>query len=393
MKGHLRQRGERWYAVIDVGRTPSGRRHQRWINLGTNSKRAAERALAKVLTQSAEGTLAEPNRATVTELLGQYIESRRVAGRAPATLLNYSHLAGRIKKRIGHIRLSDLKPGHLEALYAAELADWDARFEAGKKHLSPRTVRHEHDLLRTALKYAVRQGLVVRNPADMVTPPRAPQLEQRVLTPGQVAQLLDTLRPHRLYALIYLAVSTGMRRGELIGLRWGDVDLEARRLEVRVQRQYRPGEGVQERETKEHRGVRAIELTEAEVAVLREHRKRQDLERRDLREAWEDPRLVFASELGTPLNPRNVQRFLDLALKKAGLPDVRFHDLRHTAGTLLMRHDGRVVAAQHRLGHARPSTTLNLYGHALPGDQRQATEHMLEAIERERRRNASPTER
>ena len=139
--------------------------------------------------------------------------------------------------------------------------------------------------------------------------------------------------------------------------------------------------------------MRAIELTEAEVTVLREHRKRQDLERRDLREAWEDPRLVFASELGTPLNPRNVQRFLDSALKKAGLPDVRFHDLRHTAGTLLMRHDGRVVAAQHRLGHARPSTTLNLYGHALPGDQRQATEHMLEAIERERRRNASPRER
>ncbi len=88
-----------------------------------------------------------------------------------------------------------------------------------------------------------------------------------------------------------------------------------------------------------------------------------------------------------------MQRFLDSALKKAGLPDVRVHDLRHTAGTLLMRHDGRVVAAQHRLGHARPSTTLNLYGHALPGDQRQATEHMLEAIERERRRNASPPER
>lgn len=142
---------------------------------------------------------------------------------------------------------------------------------------------------------------------------------------------------------------------------------------------------MQERETKEHRGLRAIELTEAEVAVLGAHRTRQDRERRDLCEAWEDPRLVFASELGTPLNPRNVQRFLDVALKKAGLPDVRFHDLRHTAGTLLMRHDGRVVAAQHRLGHARPSTTLNLYGHALPGDQRQA-------IEQERRRNASPPE-
>jgi integrase len=200
-------------------------------------------------------------------------------------------------------------------------------------------------MLRTALKYAVRQGLVVRNPADMVTPPRAPQLEQRVLTPSQVAQLLDTLRPHRLYALIIPGGQHGDAPQELIHLRWGDVDLDALRLDVCVQRQYRPGEGVQEKETKEHRGVRAIELTEAEVAVLREHRKRQDLERRDLREAREDPRLVFASELVITLNPWNLQRFLDSALKKAGLPDVRSHDLCHTAGTLLMRHDGRVVAA------------------------------------------------
>jgi integrase len=215
-------------------------------------------------------------------------------------------------------------------------------------------------MLRTALRYAVRQGLVVRNPADMVTPPRAPQPEQRVLTPSQVAQLLDTLRPPPPVRPHLPGGQHGEAPRELIHLRWGDVDLDALRLDVRVQRQYRPGEGVQEKETKEYRGVRAIELTEAEVAVLREHRKRQDLERRDLREVREDPRLVFASELGITPNPWNLQRFLDSALKKAGLPDVRFHDLRHTAGTLLMRHDGRVVAAQHRLGHARPSTTLNL---------------------------------
>ena len=386
MKGHLRQRGKAgvWNAVFDDGRAPNGRRRQRWVSLQTTSKRAAERELAKMLTQQAEGTLPEPNRTTVAELLAQYIESRRVAGRAPATLLNYSHLAARIGARIGHVRLSDLKPSHLESLYAAELADGDQRFDAGAKRLSPKTVRHEHDLLRTALKYAIRQGLILRNPADGVTPPRAPHREQQVLSPAEVATLLDSVKAHRLYAMVYLAVSTGMRQGELIGLRWTDMDLSAGRLEVRVQRQYRPREGVQQRETKEHRGARPLELTPEEVEVLRTHRARQDGERERLGTEWHENGLVFASETGTPLNPRNVQRFLDAALRRAGLPDVRFHDLRHTAGTLLMRHDGRVVAAQHRLGHARASTTLNAYGHALPGDQREATSRMLAAIQRER---------
>lgn len=383
MRGHLATQhgGTNWYAVIDE-RDADGKRKRRWINHRTTSKRAAEQALAKILTQQTEGTLPRASRNTVADLLAQYIDSRHTAGRAPATLLNYEHLAGRISKRIGHIRLADLQPRDLERLYAAELASEDKRLAETEraKRISATTVRHEHDLLRAALRHALRQGLVARNVAEAVTPPRRETKEQSVLSPEQAAALLETLAGHRLYALVCLALTAGMRRGELIGLRWLDVNLDEGRLEIRVQRQYRPHEGITERETKEHRGARPIKLTDEEVSVLRAHRARQAEERLATGDLWRDHGPVFPSETGTPLSPRNVQRFLDSALKRAGLPDIRFHDLRHTAGTLLMREDGRVVVAQRRLGHARASTTLDLYGHALPGDQRVAAGRVQEAL-------------
>ena len=384
MQGHLRQRGNpphgNWYAVIDE-RGPAGERKRRWINLKTTSKRQAERELAKRVAQQTDGTLPPPTKQTVSTLLEQYIESRKLAGRAPATLLNYAHHAERISARIGGVHITDLQPQHLRSLYAAELADADKRFQ-GEKRLSPTTVRHEHDLLRAALRDAVRQGILIRNPADMVSPPRRDRQEQKVLGPEEAARLLEVLTGHRLQAMIYLALTTGMRKGELIGLRWADVFLDENRMEVRVQRQYRPHEGITERELKEHRVTRPIELTEEEVSVLRAHRARQAEERLGVGEVWRDHGLVFPSETGTPLQPRNVQRFLDAALERAGLSHIRFHDLRHTAGTLLMRHDGRVNVAQQRLGHAKASTTIDLYGHALPGDQRVAAGRVQEAIRR-----------
>lgn len=402
MKGHLRQRGKEgiWYAVFE-DRDESGQRRRRWMCLKTTSKRKAEDELTRLLSEKAEGILPPPGRVTVSELLTAYIESRRIAGRAPSTLLNYAHLAERIKPRIGHVPLADLKPGHLEALYRAEIASTDRRrtsakhpnkrehlkHPGGEKKLSATTVRHEHDLLRTALKYAVRQGLLVRSPADAATPPRRVHTEQRVLTPQQVATLLASLEGHRLWAMIYLAVTTGMRQGELAGLRWSDVDLAGTRLGVRVQRQYLPHQGIVERETKEHRGTRPIELTDEEVAVLRRHRALMAEERRRMGGSLHPPDLVFPSEVGTPLSPRNIQRFFHDALQRADLPDIRFHDLRHTAGMLLMREDGRVVVAQQRLGHAKPSTTLNTYGHALPGDQRVAAGKVVAAIHRARTRS------
>jgi integrase len=170
-----------------------------------------------------------------------------------------------------------------------------------------------------------------------------------------------------------------MRQAELLGLRREDVDLEAARL-VRVQRQYLPRTGMVERRTKAYRQDRPVELTDTEVTVLREHRRRQAEERLAAGELWRDHGLVFPSEVGTPLHPRNLLRWFQGLLARAGLPRVRFHDLRHTAATLLLRSDGRVLVAQQRLGHRDPATTTRFYGHVLPGDQRAAAERALDAL-------------
>lgn len=397
MRGSLvkKPNSRNWYIVVDE-RAPDGRRKRRWIATGTPRKHDAENVLADLVRKAQTGVLPPADRTTVAQWLNDWLETRRVSGRAPKTLIGYRYLIDRITPHIGQVRLSALTAKDLERLYAAELQAPDKRFRKESdgeptgpaKATSATTVRRIHDLLRAALRHAVKQGVIYRNPAELVTPPQVAVKEQKILTPEQVAQLLDHVRGHRLQPLLFMAVSTGMRESELVGLRWVDIDLDGARMSVSVQRQYLPRQGVTERETKEHRGARPIELADEEVQVVKRHKAAQSKERLAAGGLWRDHGLVFPSEVGTPLNPRNLQRFFDTALQRAGLPDVRFHDLRHTAGTLILREDGRVLLAQQRLGHSRASTTLDRYGHAIPGDQREAAAKVLAAINRSRKTNS-----
>jgi integrase len=367
--------GTNWYAVIDE-RDADGKRKRRWLSLHTTSKRKAEQELAKILAQQAQGALPPAGKTTVADVISAYIESRKVAGRAPKTIISYQSLADtRLLPALGRIPATQLTPQQIERFYAAQLSSerLDERKNSGD-HISPTTVRRLHALLRGAFTHALHQGVVVRNPADAVTPPRPAKKEPKALPADTVVALLEAAEGHRLARLLRLAVTTALREGELIGLRWADVDLENRRLYVRVQRQYLPGEGIVERETKEHRGTRPIDLTEDEVGLLSAQRAQVAAERLHLGEAWQDHDLVFPSAVGTPIGQRNLLRWFDDLVEAAGIPDVRFHDLRHTAGTHLMAAGRGVIPAQHRLGHSRPSTTLDLYGHALPGHQAAAAE-------------------
>ncbi len=378
MKGHLRQRGKSkvWYAVWDDYRT--GKRQRRWTSLRTTSKREAHERLAKLISDWSAGNVPPTGRLTVAEHLKNWITTRETAGRAPKTVWSYRTMVRlHIAPALGHHQLTALRPQHLEAHYAAELA----------RGLSPRTVAYQHAIIRAALRHAVKQGLIPRSPCDQVTPPAVYPTEQMVFTPEQAAKFLDVLRSHRLYGLFFLALSTGMREGELIGVRWQDVDIVGKRLLVRVQRQYEKGEGMVERPTKEHRGTRVVELTDDEVAVLQEHRRRLDAERAVLMErfgvdVWQNCDLVFPSEVGTPLSPSNLRRLHQATLKKAGLEGVKVHGLRHTAATLMLSADGRVLVASRRLGHADPATTARMYGHTLPGDQREAAEKAMQSVMR-----------
>jgi integrase len=238
-----------------------------------------------------------------------------------------------------------------------------AKLDAG---LAPRSVLHIHRTLSKALKQATDDGLIPRNAASLVKPPRSGTEEIRPLDSEQVRTLFEdaSASGDRLEALYVVAVTTGMRRGELQGLKWEDLDLEARTLQVRRTLSEPKGGWIFEA-PKSGKG-RSIRLTRKAISALREHRKRQLEERMQKAGLWSDYGLVFPSTIGTPISGGNLNRSFKALLKCAGLPAVRFHDLRHTCATLLLRQGVNPKYVQELLGHADISLTLNVYSHILP---------------------------
>jgi integrase len=256
---------------------------------------------------------------------------------------------------LGKIKLAKLTPAHVRGLHRDKL-------DSG---LAPRTVLHIHRAFNKALKEAAADGLIPRNPVAPVKPPQPRREEVRPLNGEQVRALFEAASGDRLEALYIVAVTAGLRRGELQGLKWDDVDLEARMLQVR-RTLSEPKGGYIFEAPKSGKG-RSIRLTRKATVALREHRKRQLEERMQKAGLWREQGLVFPSAVGAPLWGGNLNRAFKATLKRAGLPkSTRFHDLRHTCATLLLRQGVNPKFVQELLGHADISLTLNVYSHVLP---------------------------
>ena len=260
---------------------------------------------------------------------------------------------------IGRHRLARLTPQHLQDLYARKLAEG----------LFPTTVGHLHAVLHRAFGQALRLGVLQRNPSDAVDPPRKMHHEMRPLTPAQSRQLLDAARGDRLEALYVLALTTGMRQGELLGLHWRDIDLEQGKLQVlgNLRRT------MEIAETKRKKSRRQISLTSIGVEALKRYRAQQAEERLALGPAWKDLDLVFTSVVGGYVDANNLRhRAFPKLLERAELPRIRFHDLRHSAATLLLSLGVHPKVVQELLGHSQISVTLDTYSHILPDMQKDA---------------------
>ncbi len=238
--------------------------------------------------------------------------------------------------------------------------------------MSASSVAHLHTVLHTALAQAEAWGVVPRNVARLVRPPRSPRREMTALTPEQVGGFLNAVRGDRLEALYVVAVTTGMRQGELLALRWKDIDLDARTVRVRTTLNATKS-GIEFAEPKSARSRRQISLTITAVAALRRHRGAQLEERLRVGTSWPEYDLVFASEVGGPLDGSNILRrsFYPL-LRSAGLPRVRFHDLRHSAATLMLSRGVPLKIVSEILGHSQISITADTYMHVTAGMQREA---------------------
>jgi integrase len=259
---------------------------------------------------------------------------------------------------LGCLKLKNLTPAHVRGLYRE-------RLDSG---LSPRTVQYVHTTLNKALKQAVADGLIPRNAAASVKAPRPRSTEIMPLDREQVRALFDAASDHRLGALYIVAVAAGLRKDELLALRWKDVDLEAATPTLHVRRTLSEARSGRIFEAPKSGKSRQIRLTRKAAEALKSHRIRQNEEERLAAGAhWQDHGLVFPSSVGTPIGARNLQRHFKAVLERAGLlRNTRFHDLRHTCATLLLRQGIHVKYVQELLGHADISLTLNVYSHVLP---------------------------
>jgi len=281
----------------------------------------------------------------------------------PRTWARYSeYVRLHVAPMLGSRSLNDLTPRDIQGLYSRKMSEG----------LSARSVLHLHRVMRRALAHAVRWRVIEANPADLVEPPRPEPQEMRALSSNEARRVLEAAAGDRLEALYVLAITTGMRQGELLALRWRDVDLNGRSVRVTSSLQYIPGEGLRLSSPKTARSRRNVLISELAAAALLGHRERQDAERRDST-IWEDNDLVFPNSRGRPMYATNlIERSFTHLLEKARVPRVRFHDLRHTAATLLLGQGVHPKVVSEMLGHTNISITLDLYSHATPTMQREA---------------------
>jgi integrase len=318
----------------------------------------------------------EPTRLTVGAWLEAWLDSRKSDLRG-GTLASYRGMTRLyVVPELGRVPLRTVTRARLRTLYA-DLADHGGH---DRGPLSPKTIHNVATMLVKVFGDAVEDRLLTTNPAEHAHRLPSARRDMEVWTGPQVAAFLASVAGGRLAALWRLTFSTGMRRGELLGLRWSDVDLEAGALSVQ-QTRIRGIAGLVYGSPKTAKGRRRIPLAGSTVAALRTHRRAQASERIATGPAWHDEGLVFCGQDGRPLDPDSVSQSFERLAARAGLPRIRFHDARHTAATLLLSAGVHPKVVQERLGHATISTTLDTYSHVVQGLGEDAAERLAAAID------------
>jgi len=374
-KGSVHRKGAVWSFVVDLGPDPATGRRRQARRSGFATKKAAEAALRSLATASDAGTAVARNRTTVSGFLTEWLETMRPRIRE-TTWVSYEMAVNRITRQIGTVPLQALTPLQVESLYATLLATGGA----GGRSLAPKTVRNCHIVLRRALADAERLGLVSRNPAAAARAVAAPRAEQRTWSSDEIQRFFEALAGERLSMAFVLLATTGMRRGEVLGLRWEDVDFSGRALSivqtlttVRGDRHLGP--------PKTGKSRRRVSIDGVTLDALKSHRKRQRIERIAAADVWSNEGdLVFTDELGEPVHPNRLSQCFDRIVRDAGLPRIRLHDLRHSYATLALKAGVHPKIVSERLGHSTIAITLDLYSHVAQGLDADAAELIASRI-------------
>ncbi len=367
MNGYVVKKGARWYAVVYEGLDPvTGRERRSWHPAGID--RADAEKLAARLAGERNGANDEGRSLTLgAYLTGRWLPGKRVA-LATSTWDGYRRKIDRhILPTLGRIRIRRLRTDHLEALYESMLHPTD-----GRRALAPKTVLEAHLVIRSALNDAVRKGLVTRNVALVAHAPRLrsiPKIEPQAWTAQQLQAFLGAATGHRLFPALWLSANTGMRRSELLGLRWDDIDLDKATVSINralVAVAYE----LHESRGKTRNARRRIDLDATTIDDCTAWRSWQTTEQRAV--GRDRSGRVFTDAAGHDVHPHALSQTFERIARRADVPVIRLHDLRHTHATLLIKSGVPVKVVSERLGHATPTFTIETYQHVLPGMQADA---------------------
>lgn len=366
MKSGIRKRGKSSYEItISLGKdATTGKYQYHWENV-KGTKKDAEKRRNELLHQLNTGAFIKPGKTTVAEYLTRWLTDYVKPNLSPRGYERYESIVRvHLIPGIGHIALTQLKPEHLQRHYTIKLNE-------GSR---PLTVRYHHTVIHKALQTAIKWGLVNRNAADGVDVPKNGRKEMQVWNDDEVRQFLDTAKDSIYFALFHTALYTGMRRNELLGLRWSDIDFLFRQLSVHRSLHHLKDGSYVFTAPKSEKSERALALSEAAIDVLKEHLAIQ----KTIGEAIGKPRtnddLVFCQPDGSPLRPATITRVWSILVTKASVKPIRLHDARHTHASLMLKAGVHPKIVQERLGHASIQITLDTYSHVMPGIQEAAAE-------------------
>ena len=372
MRGHITKRGKDSYTIVlNLGRDPeTGKRKQQWVSV-KGTKKEAEKRLSELLSQLDNGIYIQPKKTTFADYLEMWLNEYAKNNLSPRGIERY---AGIIRKHLipdlGKVTLTQLRPEHLQKHYTSKLEDG----------LSARTVRYHHALIHVALQTAVKWGLVLRNVADAVDPPRIRRNEMQTWDEDDLNRFLENAKDSRYYALFYTALFTGMRRSELLALRWQDIDFIYSQIYVnRSLHQLKDG-SFTFTQPKSAKSSRTIALTPSTILMLKEYQEQQKFERDISGNPLTDDDLVFSNLEGKPLRPNTITRAWTTLAAKYGLKVIRLHDARHTHASLMLKQGIHPKVVQERLGHSSIQMTIDTYSHVAPGIQEAAANRFDEVL-------------
>lgn len=368
MPGSIQKKGKNKYLlVVSAGFDINGKRIRYTKTITANSDAEAEKQLALFYAEVMKGNIKNDQQLTLSEYCKYWIETKEKK-LAQSTIAGYKKLLKRINEALGHIRLSKLKPRHLAEFYDL----------LREEKLTENTISHYHRFLHAVLETAYKvDKLIPENPAKAVIDPPTPgRPKPNFYDDEQTLKLLEALNsaPLKYKIFILLALETGARRGELLGLEWKDIDFEKRIIYIRRASNYTKERGIYTSNTKTETSVRKISVSAEIISLLKEYKKWQNEQRLKKGDKWTDTDRLFTQENGLPMHPDTSDKWFKKFLRQNNLPPITIHGLRHTNASIMIANNVDIITVAGRLGHADKSTSIRIYGHMLNKKERQAAE-------------------